>query len=116
MQNQIIFKDNSKKKETMSKLELIKNTESKKNLSRGTKELIRKAIIETKSFDRHVLCYAISQMCEEKYGGYKLDYQLTRMNIETTGKILNAIDIFLTHYGSSIVFDNVDEKSQENEE
>lgn len=63
-------------------------------LTRGTKELIKNAIDETQSNNRYVLCEKIADMVEEKYGGLNLEYQLGRMNLETTGKILTAIDTF----------------------
>lgn len=63
-------------------------------LTRGTKELIRTAINETQSNNRYVLCEKIADMVEEKYNGLNLEYQLERMNLQTTGKILQAIDTF----------------------
>lgn len=68
------------------------NTDFK--LTRGTKELIKSAIQETQSNNRYVLCEKIADMVEEKYGGLNLEYQLGRMNLETTGKILQAVDTF----------------------
>lgn len=63
-------------------------------LSRGTKELIKTAINETQSSNRYVLCEKIAGMVEERYNGLNLEYQLERMNLQTTGKILEAIDTF----------------------
>lgn len=63
-------------------------------LTRGTKELIKNAIDETQSNNRYVLCEKIADMVEEKYGGLNLEYQLGRMNLQTTGQILKAIDTF----------------------
>jgi hypothetical protein len=63
-------------------------------LTRGTKELIRTAINETQSNNRYVLCEKIADMVEDKYNGLNLEYQLERMNLQTTGKILQAIDTF----------------------
>lgn len=63
-------------------------------LTRGTKGLIKQAIQETKSNNRYVLCQHIAQTVEERYNGLNLEYQLNRMGIPTTGKILNAIDTF----------------------
>jgi len=63
-------------------------------LSRGTKELIKKAIEESSSNNRYELCQIIAETVENKYDGLNLDYQLKRMNIESTGKILQAIDTY----------------------
>ena len=63
-------------------------------LTRGTKELIKQAIQETQSNNRYLLCEKIAEMVENKYGGLNLEYQLKRMNIQTTGKILQAIDTY----------------------
>jgi hypothetical protein len=63
-------------------------------LTRGTRELIKNAIEETKSNNRFVLCEKIAYMVEEKYNGLNLEYQLERMSLQTTGQILKAIDTF----------------------
>lgn len=63
-------------------------------LTRGTKELIKAAIQETKSNNRYVLCEKIADMVETKYSGLNLEYQLERMNLQTTKKILEAIDTY----------------------
>jgi len=63
-------------------------------LTRGTKELIKQAIQETQSNNRYALCEKIADMVESRYNGMNLDYQLERMNIRTTGQILNAIDTY----------------------
>jgi len=64
-------------------------------LTRGTKDLIRQAIAETKSSNRYVLCEKIASLAEERYDGSNLDYQLKRMRLDSTGKILQAIDTFI---------------------
>lgn len=63
-------------------------------LTRGTKELIKTAIQETQSNNRYTLCAKIAEMVEEKYSGLNLEYQLERMNLQSTGKILKAIDTY----------------------
>lgn len=63
-------------------------------LTRGTKDLIKQAISETESSNRYVLCEKIADMVEQKYMGANLEYQLERMNLQTTGKILQAVDTF----------------------
>ena len=71
----------------------------KKKLSRGTVKLIKEAIISAKNKelayqDRYVLCSEICELMEQRYHGRTLDYQLSRMNLETTLPILEAIDTF----------------------
>lgn len=63
-------------------------------LTRGTKDLIKQAITETESSNRYVLCEKIADIVERKYMGANLEYQLDRMNLQSTGKILSAIDTF----------------------
>lgn len=63
-------------------------------LTRGTKDLIKQAMEETQSNNRYVICEKIAEMVEEKYNGLNLEYQLERMNLQSTGQILKAIDTF----------------------
>lgn len=63
-------------------------------LTRGAKQLIKTAIEETQSNNRYVLCQKIAEIVEQRYSGLNLEYQLKRMNLQTTGKILEAIDTF----------------------
>lgn len=67
-------------------------------LTRGAKDLIQKAIEETQSNNRYVLCEKIAQMVEERYNGLNLEYQLKRMQLQTTGQILQAIDTYFYKY------------------
>lgn len=66
-------------------------------LTRGTKALIKDAIAtvapEYKD-NRFKICEAICRMAEEKYQGNNLNYQLSRMDLTTTGKVLEKIDIY----------------------
>lgn len=66
-------------------------------LTRGTKELIKNAVAtiapEYKD-DRYKVCEAVCRIAEEKYQGNNLNYQLTRMDIMTTGKVLEKIDCY----------------------
>ena len=83
-------------------IEILKNNNIKlKKLSRGTKKLIKEAIEKTNSNDRYNLCQYICEELERRYVGKLLDYQLSRMDLKTTGKILDAIDSYL--YSSKIV-------------
>jgi hypothetical protein len=75
------------------------------SLSRGAKELIRQAIRETQSANRYILCAKIAEMVEVKYKDMNLEYQLRRMNLETTGKILEAIDTYFYKYVKPVDFE-----------
>ena len=66
-----------------------------KELTRGTKKLIKDAIREHKATNRFDLCSIICEELEEKFTGDTLNYQLSRMNLETTGDILDAIDTYM---------------------
>lgn len=70
----------------------------KDKLSNTIINLIESAVKETKSKDRYVLCETVAQSLENRYVGYNFDYQIKRMNIDTTKKILNVIDIYLEQY------------------
>lgn len=70
----------------------------KPKLTRGTKALIKKAIEETGSHNREVLCFAITQMIEKKFPGLTLEYQSNRMQLATTKPILEAIDDYFLRY------------------
>lgn len=63
-------------------------------LSRGAKQLIKTAIEETQSNNRYKLCQRIAEIMEERYTGANFDYQTKRNGLQTTGKILTAIDTF----------------------
>ena len=64
-------------------------------LSRGLKQLIKEAIEETETINRYVICEKIADTVEKRYNGLNLEYQLDRMNIQTTKQILKAIDIYV---------------------
>ncbi|MGF7058660.1 hypothetical protein [Brassicibacter mesophilus] len=80
-----------------------KRIDSNYKLTRGTRELITNAITENKTKNRYELCKVIADELEGRYKGKCLDYQLERMNLETTGDILRAIDTYMfKHYKKSI--------------
>ena len=84
----------------------MKNQQTQK-LSRGTVRLIQEAIQKAKNEnrlfnDRYVICHVICELVEEKYSGLTLDYQLQRMNLTTTGRVLEAIDLFFYKYPNSL--------------
>ncbi len=66
-----------------------------KELTRGTKKLIKDTIKEHKVTNRYDLCSIICEELEERFTGDTLTYQLSRMNLETTGDILDAIDTYM---------------------
>lgn len=63
-------------------------------LTKGTRDLIKTAIEETNSHNRYILCETIAKHIQNRYKGEALEYQLQRMRIPTTGKILEAIDSY----------------------
>lgn len=68
-----------------------------KKMTRGTKALIKEAIKTTQSSNRFDILTYMTDKLEERFPGATLDYQLRRMNLETTGKILEAIDTYAYH-------------------
>lgn len=67
-------------------------------LSNTVVTLIESAVSETQSKDRYVLCQKIAESLEDRYVGHNFEYQIKRMNIDTTKKILSVIDIYLDQY------------------
>ena len=65
-----------------------------KKMTRGTKNLIKEAIQETKSNNRYDILFYMTEKLEERFPGGTLDYQLKRMNLQTTSQILDAIDTY----------------------
>lgn len=67
-------------------------------ITRGTKHLIKEAIsaIETEQDknNRYKICEQMCLIAEERYQGNNLAYQLNRMDIPTTGKVLEKIDAY----------------------
>lgn len=63
-------------------------------MTRGTKNLIKEAIQETKSCNRYDILFYMTEKLEERFPGGTLDYQLKRMNLQTTSQILDAIDTY----------------------
>lgn len=64
-------------------------------LTRGTKKLIAEAIRQTGTLNNTTLCDTICDSLCNKFSGDSLDYQLKRMNIQSTKAILDAIDVFI---------------------
>ena len=74
---------------------MLSNDKNFKKLTRGTKSLIKESIEKTKTTNRNDLCAYICGELEEKFAGETLDYQLKRMDLQTTGDILDAIDTYM---------------------
>ena len=66
-------------------------------LTRGGKRMIEQAIAETGSTNGTVLMLHICDSLSEKFTGETLDYQTSRMNFNTTGALMRAIDTYLYH-------------------
>lgn len=69
-----------------------------KSITRGAKAFIKEAIDslpEDQKMDRYAICEKVALLAEERYTGNAMEYQLNRMDIGTTGKILEKIDFFL---------------------
>ena len=82
-----------------------------KEITRGTKTLIKNAIIETKSSNKYeLLDHICNELCE-RFVGDTLDYQLSRMKLETTNEVLSAIDTYMYKYAKDSDF--VDEADEE---
>ncbi|MEK3956002.1 MULTISPECIES: hypothetical protein [unclassified Psychrobacillus] len=64
------------------------------HLTRGTKLMIEEIVKAETRINRYEICDRLVQSVMEKYPGSALDYQVKRMNIETTGKVLQAIDTY----------------------
>ena len=91
---------------------MLTNKSNFKNLTRGTKKIIKDAILENKTTNRHALCEAISFELEAKFKGETLDYQLKRMDLETTGDILDAIDTYMYKHLKESDFENTDDEEE----
>ena len=79
----------------------MENKKELKKITRRTKGYIKEAIEETGTVNRYELCKHISLALEDNFKGDTLDYQLKRMNLETTKEILSAIDTYMYKYVKS---------------
>lgn len=80
-------------------------SKDKVKLTRGTKKIIEQAIESVdpdKRNNRIELCSRIAQILEERFEGDNLTYQLKRMDLQTTGKILEKIDTYWYKYGNRV--------------
>ena len=84
---------------------MSKATKEQVKLTRGTRKIIEQAIENVTPEDRNnriALCEQISLMLEERFEGDNLNYQLRRMDLETTGRILEKIDTYWYKYGNRV--------------
>ena len=82
------------------------------SLSRGLKSIISQAISETNSYNRDELVDKVAQIFIDRYSKNEssnednqdkwLNYQLSRMGVETTKKLQNAIDLYFYKYIENI--------------
>ena len=79
-----------------------------KKITRRTKGYIKEAIDHTGSLNRYELCEHIAGSLENNFKGDTLDYQLKRMNLETTRDILDAIDTYMYKYSKSEKAESID--------
>lgn len=87
----------------------MENNQEFKKLTRGTRDIVKTTINEAKTTNRHELCGIIAENLEQKFKGNTLDYQLSRMKLETTGDILDAIDTYMyKHFKSSDLEEKTD--------
>lgn len=67
----------------------------KKKMTRGTKKLVEDAISQlepSKKNNTNAICEKMVEMLVDRFDGANLDYQLKRMDLETTGRIIEKID------------------------
>lgn len=84
-------------------MELNVMQEKKKDivLTRTMKEMIEAAINvlpEEDAFNENKILFQITEFLIDKHPGDKLEYQLTRMHMETTTKIKQAIRVYMARY------------------
>lgn len=78
--------------------------EDKPGLSRTMKNVIELIISELpkdKAWDENEICFRITEYFVNRFPGNRLEYQLKRMKMETTGKIKEAIEVYMTYYASA---------------
>lgn len=80
------------------------STKSEKILSRTMRSVIESAIAslpEEDAFNENKILFQISEYFVDRFPGGKLEYQLERMGMETTTKIKNAIQLYMTRYANT---------------
>ena len=79
----------------------MQQTIEKKKMTRGTKKLIETAISSLEPGKRNnsnAICEKMVDILFERFEGANLDYQAKRMDIESTGKILDKLDDYFQRY------------------
>lgn len=73
-------------------------------MTRGTKKLVEDAILilsenePSKKNNTNAICEKMVDILMSRFDGANLDYQLKRMDLQTTGRIIEKIDeYFLKH-------------------
>lgn len=77
----------------------------KKKMTRGTKKLVEDAISQlepSKKNNTNAICEKMAAILETRFEGANLDYQLKRMDLETTGRIIEKIDEYFQKHPSII--------------
>lgn len=75
--------------------------ENQTKLTRGTIKLINELLNEMEPQDRnnrYKVCERLSFTLEERFVGNNFDYQVNRMGLATTGKILEKVDTYFHKY------------------
>ena len=91
---------------------MLSNEKNFKKLTRGTKGIIKESIEKKGTTNRHELCDYICDVLEERFAGETLDYQLKRMDLKTTGDILEAIDTYMYKHAK---FNNSSNETEDEE-
>lgn len=79
----------------------MQQTIEKKKMTRGTKKLIEEAILNLEPAKKNnsiAICEKMVDLLFERFDGLNLDYQIKRMDIESTGKILDKLDEYFERY------------------
>ena len=85
-------------------IDKIKDIDTDSTISPTAKKLIAEVLKETNEYNIYKLCYKVAEKLDERYeSNDKLcAFQSKRMNLDTTGKIMKALDIYLYKYAKDI--------------
>lgn len=76
-----------------------KNNEARKGLellvTDGMLRLIEETVMKHHTKDRRLILQYLCQDMEERYQGDALEYHLQQMRMTSTGRLLDAIDLYL---------------------
>lgn len=79
----------------------MQETTQKTKITRGTKKLIERAILNLdpeRQNNSNAICEKMVDILFERFDGANLDYQAKRMGIDSTGKILNVLEEYFQHH------------------